>query len=323
MARITPCLENGKTAYVSILADGEVAFGSTEYIVFRAKTGISDALFVYYLVRSDAVRLPAIKSMVGSSGRQRVQLGVLDTLRLKLPPLLTQRKIAAILSSLDDKIENNNAICRNLEEQAEGLFHYYCRDVYGKSQCVRENYRAATVGDVINVHDSQRVPLSKLQRSSRKKIYPYYGATEIMDYVDEYLFDGVYLLLAEDGSVMNSEGYPVLQYVEGKFWVNNHAHVLSGRSGFSVELLYLLFNKMPISKAVTGAVQLKINQQNLRSLPIVLPTIETISKLDSLVQPLFEKIRALRRETANLISLRDSLLPKLMRGEIDVDKVSI
>ena len=114
MARITPCLENGKIAQVNILEEDEIGFGSTEYIVFRAKSGITDKDFVYYLVTSPIVRGPAIKSMVGSSGRQRVQVDVVKALELDLPDIDNQRKIASILKSLDDKIELNNRINRNL-----------------------------------------------------------------------------------------------------------------------------------------------------------------------------------------------------------------
>ncbi len=114
MARITPCLENGKTAFVDVLAEGEVAFGSTEFIVMRAKEGISDTQFIYYLATSPAFRNVAIKSMVGSSGRQRVQQSVLDELILTVPPLEEQKKIGKILAILDQKITQNNLINDNL-----------------------------------------------------------------------------------------------------------------------------------------------------------------------------------------------------------------
>ena len=115
MARITPCLENGKIAMVNMLQNGEVGFGSTEYIVFRAKPGISDPFFLYYLICSDVVREPAIKSMVGSSGRQRVQVDVVKNLDLMIPELPIQEKIGDILKKIDDKIAINNKINRNLE----------------------------------------------------------------------------------------------------------------------------------------------------------------------------------------------------------------
>ena len=114
MARITPCLENGKIAMVNVLETDEVGFGSTEYIVFRAKENITTADFVYYLVCSSIVKEPAIKSMVGSSGRQRVQTDVIKKLNIALPPYNEQKKIGQILKGLDDKIKLNNEINSNL-----------------------------------------------------------------------------------------------------------------------------------------------------------------------------------------------------------------
>ena len=113
MARITPCLENGKTAKVAILDDDEVGFGSTEYIVFRAKQEV-DEDYLYYLVCSPEVREPAIKSMVGSSGRQRVQTDVVQNLEILVPPYPEQRAIGSALKVLDDKIALNNKINDNL-----------------------------------------------------------------------------------------------------------------------------------------------------------------------------------------------------------------
>ncbi|MBQ6003309.1 MAG: restriction endonuclease subunit S [Clostridia bacterium] len=113
MARITPCLENGKTAKVDILEEDEVGFGSTEFIVFRAKDG-NDPDFIYYLVTSPIIREPSIKSMVGSSGRQRVQTDVVQSIIVRVPGLKEQQEIAGILKSLDDKIVANRRINENL-----------------------------------------------------------------------------------------------------------------------------------------------------------------------------------------------------------------
>lgn len=113
MARITPCLENGKTALVRCLDNGEVGFGSTEYIVFRAKEG-TDPNYLYYLICSPFVRDPAIKSMVGSSGRQRVQTDVVANLQVAVPSFNEQKKIGELLKALDDKIQLNNEINKNL-----------------------------------------------------------------------------------------------------------------------------------------------------------------------------------------------------------------
>ena len=324
MARITPCLENGKTAKVSVLENGEVGFGSTEYIVFRAKDGC-DSDFLYYLVTSSIVRGPAIKSMVGSSGRQRVQTDVLQTLMVKVPDLETQQSISGILKSLDDKIAANRKINDNLEQQAKALYKDWFLDFspFSSDGTLPDGWRIGTVGDIIQLHDSKRVPLSGTERSKMAKLYPYYGATSLMDYVDNYLFDGIYLLLGEVGTVVDNLGFPILQYVYGRFWVNNHAHIITGKEGFSVEELYLFFGLTNIKSIVTGAVQQKVSQQNLKKVPAIIPSSTALSSFDELIQPIFSQIRNLRDENARLTSLRDILLPKLMSGELDVSAVNL
>ena len=155
------------------------------------------------------------------------------------------------------------------------------------------------------------------------KIYPYYGATSLMDYVDNYLFDGIYLLLGEDGTVVDSLVFPILQYVYGQFWVNNHAHIITGKEGFSVEELYLFFSLTNIKSIVTGAVQQKVSQQNLRKVPAVIPNKEVLSAFDKLIQPIFAQIRNIRDENASLVKIRDTLLVKLMSGDIDVSDIDL
>ena len=148
MARITPCLENGKTAQVSILNDGEVGFGSTEYIVFRAKEGIADKNYLYYLVCSPEVREPSIKSMVGSSGRQRVQTDVVKNLEIDVPPLVEQERIGSFLRLIDDKIALNDKINNNLEQQAEAIF-----------QSILSNaITTVNLGEIADVKGGKRLP---------------------------------------------------------------------------------------------------------------------------------------------------------------------
>ena len=120
MARITPCLENGKHAFISLLDENEIAYGSTEYIVIRGRKGISDNLFVYYLTHFPSFKDAAVKSMVGTSGRQRAQVDVLENLTMKLPSLHEQKRIANILTRLDDKIAVNKQINDNFV--IEGFF---------------------------------------------------------------------------------------------------------------------------------------------------------------------------------------------------------
>ena len=214
------------------------------------------------------------------------------------------------------------AVNDNLLDQAQTLYKQHFP--YSVQDDLPDGWRIDTVGEIIEIHDSKRIPLSGADRMKmEKKIYPYYGAASLMDYVDNYIFDGKYLLLGEDGTVVDDAGYPILQYVWGQFWVNNHAHILTGRLGFNVESLYMLFKQTPVKSIVTGAVQPKISQANLRSVQVVIPPEHNLKEYNDLVEPLFSVLRANEEECKSLAALRDTLLPKLMSGEIDVSAVQL
>lgn len=243
-------------------------------------------------------------------------------IRLCLPSLQEQRRIASIVETINDKIENNIKINDNLLAQAQTLYKQFFP--YGVQDDLPDGWRIGTVGEIIEIHDSKRIPLSGADRSKmEKKIYPYYGAASLMDLVDNYIFDGKYLLLGEDGTVVDDAGYPILQYVWGQFWVNNHAHILTGRLGYDVESLYMLFKQTPVKSIVTGAVQPKISQANLRSVQVVIPPEHNLREYNDLVEPLFSLFRANEEECKTFTALRDTLLPKLMSGEIDVSAVQL
>ncbi|UXV43716.1 restriction endonuclease subunit S [Staphylococcus simulans] len=128
LARITPCLENGKTAYVDILDEDKIAFGSTEFFVLRPKDNLMDSHFLYYLMRTNELRSTIIKSMTGTSGRQRAQKESILEYEFCLPSLKIQTAIAKLLKNFDDKIETNKKIIANLEELSQTLFKRWIVD---------------------------------------------------------------------------------------------------------------------------------------------------------------------------------------------------
>lgn len=139
-----------------------------------------------------------------------------------------------------------------------------------------------------------------------------------MDYVNDYLFDGIYLLVGEDGSVSDARGLAVTQYVWGMFWVNNHAHVLQGKSPVSTEHVYLHLHYEPVLPYITGAVQPKLSQGRMKKMPFVYPDVPICDAFSQFVAPFFEKVRACDMESQSLASLRDALLPKLISGELRI-----
>ena len=263
-----------------------------------------------------------IKSIVTGSAQPKFNKTNFRQMLVPVPPIEEQNRIAAILNAIDDKINKNRQINDNLLAQAQTLYKQFFP--YSVQDDLPDGWRIGTVGEIIEIHDSKRIPLSGADRAKmEKKIYPYYGAASLMDFVDNYIFDGKYLLLGEDGTVVDDAGYPILQYVWGQFWVNNHAHILTGRLGYDVESLYMLFKQTPVKSIVTGAVQPKISQANLRSIQVVIPPEYNLREYNDLVEPLFSLFRANEEECKTLTALRDTLLPKLMSGEIDVSTVQL
>ena len=280
-----------------------------------------DARFIYYYMTT-----PEFQSELDGRATGTTVIGLrqpeLMKCIIRCPEIQEQKVIAAILSSIDAKIIANEKVNDNLLAQAQTLYKQFFP--YGVQDDLPDGWRIGTVGEIIEIHDSKRIPLSGADRTKmEKKIYPYYGAASLMDFVDNYIFDGKYLLLGEDGTVVDDAGYPILQYVCGQFWVNNHAHILTGRLGYDVESLYMLFKQTPVKSIVTGAVQPKISQANLRSVQVVIPPEHNLREYNDLVEPLFSLFRANEEECKNLTALRDTLLPKLMSGEIDVSAVQL
>ena len=176
-----------------------------------------------------------------------------------------------------------------------------------------QNWLYGCVDDIAEFYDSMRIPLSSLERGDMERIYPYYGAVSIVDYVDDFIFDGEYLLVSEDGIyVVDENGRPLLQHITGKFWANNHAHILKGKAGFNEDSLYLFLANTNMAPIVTGAAQPKINQANLKSFPITIPTSDVIEKFNALIQPFFDQRLSNEAEVKHLEKLKDLLLSRLV-----------
>ena len=294
---------------------------------FRVKCNekvLPEYLVYYFHTKLGQHKLLSNASQVGVPALARAST-TFQMIDIDIPSVDIQKKIVDVLEAIREKIELNNKINNNLLEQAKALFKNWFIDYepFSANNTMPETWRMGTVGEIIELHDSKRIPLSGSERDKMEKIYPYYGATSLMDYVDNYLFDGIYLLLGEDGTVVDDKGFPILQYIDGRFWVNNHAHILTGKLGYSVEELYLLFSLTNIKSIVTGAVQQKVSQANLKKVPAIIPPVEVLSQFDDIIQPIFAEIRNLRSENQRLSSIRDSVLPKLISGDIDVSEIDI
>ena len=328
MARITPCLENGKTAMVNILDSNEVGFGSTEYIVFRAKKNLTTPDFVYYLICSSLVRDPAIKSMVGSSGRQRVQTDVIANLDIDFPKFSDQVKIAGVLKSLDDKIALNNEINNNLEQQAQAVYYKMFSEV---------NTVPVELSSIIDVrdgtHDSPKAQATGYYLITSKHLLPFGVDKASANQISKADFDKINerSLVETQDILMSMIGtiglISYIPYETVDFAIKN---VALFKTSHTPELAYyfLCYLKSEktlqhIGKCLAGSTQKYISLGELRKMPIYSPTTNEIREFNCLVKPMFEKIVSRTYENALLAEMRDSLLTKLMSGELDVSKIDI
>lgn len=334
IARITPCLENGKTAQVSILNDGEVGFGSTEYIVFRAKEGIADKDYLYYLICSPKVREPAIKSMVGSSGRQRVQTDVVKNLEIDVPPLVEQEKIGSFLKALDDKIALNDRINKNLEQQAQAIFN----NAIQQSKSVTY----VKLGSLADVKGGKRLPKGA-NLMSIPNSHPYIRVRDLNDvvfaslsanyeYVDDETQKAIsrYITTTDDVliSIVGTVGLTAI--VDKSLNMANlteNCVKVTKLHGISPEYLLLYLRSQhgseEIKKGTVGAVQAKLPIKNIQALSVPLLPQSDLQLLNDTLKILFHQLSINIAESKCLTDIRDSLLPRLMSGELDVSEFDL
>lgn len=327
MARITPCLENGKTAYVDMLDDGEIGFGSTEFIVMRAKTGISDPQFVYYTAINPVFRNVAVKSMVGSSGRQRVQQSVLEELELSVPDLDEQRRIGDFLAKIDEKIALNDRINDNLYAQAKAIFDNHFINI----DAIPAGWRKGNLLDIANYLNG--LAMQKFRPQGNEIGLPVLKIKELrqgscddsselcsLRIKPEYIIHDGDVIFSWSGSLL------VDIWCGGTCGLNQHLFKVT--SDIYDKWFYYLWTAHHLARFIAIAADKAttmghIKREELAKAEVLIPCEEDYTSLTSIMQPIFELIISNRIEGRKLAVLRDELLPKLMSGEIDVSAVQL
>lgn len=327
VARVPPTVSTGRLTQ------------DTVKLVFQ-NHDTEDRSFLYWVLRTPQYRDYCAGHAMGSAV---VALSRRDFLSYPIPePTTERRRIVALLDAIEERIELNRRMNETLEAMARALFKSWFVDfnpVRAKMEGrdprlpkpladlfptrlvdselgeIPDGWEVGTVGQHTLNYDSRRVPVSGSEREKRRGPYPYHGAAGVMDYVDDYLFDGIYLLVGEDGSVVCDSGLGVTQYVWGKLWVNNHAHVLQGKGAVSTEQLFLYFQFQSVAPYITGAVQPKLSKGRMNTMPFVFAGERICQGFGELVAPWFAKLRLCAEESRTLAVVRDTLLPKLVSGE--------
>lgn len=333
MARITPCLENGKTAKVDVLDEEEVGFGSTEYIVFRAKGG-NDPDFIYYLVTSPVVREPAIKSMVGSSGRQRVQTDVVQGLKVRVPDLEGQQAIASVLKVLDDKIAANRKVNENLTEQARAIFQEWFIDYEPFGGAAPLDWHPSTLGQIAEMKTDSWSPAKNPDVVVEHYSIPafdeqHYPVFEIASGIKSNKY------ILNSNSVMISKLNPDTKRIWRPMCLSAHPIcstefiVYEAKKQEQKDYIYSILDSGPflnhLCSHTTGSTnsRQRATPKSTLDFTLFLPPDSVIEDFCHIVTPMYDLIASNIVENQSLAKARDSLLPRLMSGEIDVSAVQL
>ena len=343
-SRITPCLENRKIAKVSI--DGQAAFGSTEFYIFRAKQGKSDEDFVYYLTSSDAVVLPAINSMTGASGRQRADKRFIERTKLNVPDLPTQKRIAEILSAYDDLIENNNRRIALLEKAAQELYkEWFVRFRFPSYENVKfenglpEGWEYIRFGNAIEIIDGDRgVNYPKQEEfyeegeclflnagNVTKNGFDFSSCAYITKEKDQLLRKGKLqtgdVVLTTRGTVGNV-AFLNETMTFSPMRINSGMVILRNLGVVSPEYIYTALRHESLQKAMmmyaSGSAQPQLPIKDMRRIKIIKADAKTMDKFTKYVADIYKQVSLMIMKNQAISKQRDLILPRLMSGQLEV-----
>ena len=334
-ARITPCLENGKISQLKCLDNG-VGFGSTEFLVFIGKDDLSDSDFVYYLSRTDYFRNNAIQLMTGTSGRQRVKTQGLKELEISAPDLPTQRQIAIMLSSLDDKIELNLQMNQTLEKMAQAIFKEWFVDFNFPGfdgELVDGLPKGWRMGSILEISKllSGGTPKTKIDNYWNGSI-KWIAAKDISSNNRKFIFEtektiteegirnSAAKLLPKNTTIISARGtVGNICILSKEMAISQSNYGLKSDNNFDYFTFLMAINMISMMKSYSyGTVFDTITTKTFNEMEIIIPPDNVIEEFEASVSFLFSRIKSSIKENMVLSQTRDTLLPKLMSGQIEI-----
>lgn len=284
---------------------------------------------------------PDVYKFTSQTTQSNLNAGSVKRLPISYPKdKAEQRKVASILASIDTAIEKTEALIEKYQQIKAGLMHdLFTRGILPNGQlrppreqapelyqetaigCIPKEWRIGALVDFADVHNNLRKPLASEVRESIKGPYPYYGPTGVLDYINEYLVEGEFCLIGEDGDhFLKFQKWPMTQLVSGRFNVNNHAHLLTGKNDVSTEWVYEFFKHRDITFHLTrqGAGRYKLNKASLLKLPIYAPTSFEQSEIITRLDAFGGHIEAQNTTLAKLRDQKLGLMQDLLTGKVQV-----
>lgn len=320
-ARITPCAENGKTAFVDCLPNGASGLGSTELIVFGPKPEVTHPEYVYHLARSELVRGPAISQMVGTTGRARVPNTVFDEISIPLPPLHEQRRIAEILRSVDEAIAATRAVIEQTRKVKQGVLERLLTKGIGHTRFkqteigeIPEAWEVANFGKIFKLTSGKLKSVKSLAaEESDASPYPAYGGNGIAGYSSEYLVDGDLIVIGRVGEYCGSA-----YRSSGKAWITDNAlYTKEFMAEVDRDFIAYAFSRVPLKSIRGGGGQPLVSQTAIYAQMLALPS---LSEQKTIVESLnsFDST-APEKQLKRLVEVKSALMSDLLTGRKRVD----
>ena len=334
VSRIIP---KNSTAVCCIGSIGKCGYlmceGTTNQQINSAIPKINSLCLYYYLCTENFVQ--DLLSMASATTIAIVNKSKMESCAFPLPPLSEQQRIVErleeLLAKLDEAKERLQEVADSFAVRKAAILHKAFTGELTK-QWRRENgvsdesWEEKKLSEITENQDSKRIPLSKSQRDNMNRIYDYYGASGIIDKVDDYIFEGKKLLIGEDGANLVTRSKDIAFIADGKYWVNNHAHILDVKD--TVLLMYLCnyINNMDLIPYVTGSAQPKLTQAKMNNIKIFLPTLPEQHEIVRLIDDLLARERAAQQAAeqalASIDLMKKSILARAFRGELGTNKAS-
>lgn len=288
------------------------------FVVFRNISKDVDRNYFFYVLQRNEKKFLNLKQ-TGTQGNLNTSL--VGRTKILLPPLPEQKRIAEVLSTVDDAIQRVEEAITQTERLKQGLMQKLLTEGIGHTEFndtaigrIPRTWDVVRFEDICSFHDPQRIPLKSYERSKRQGQYPYYGAQGIIDWIDEYIFDGEYILLAEDGANLKTRILPVAFKASGKFWVNNHAHVLAVSEDMDINFTIQVINSLNLNPSIVGSAQPKLNQSEARKITIIKPSLSEQKKIAEILSTVDRKLELERERKTTLERIKKGLMNDLLTG---------
>ena len=287
---------------------------SPAYTILRCKKPHSSLFYEAYFHTDEFINHILSKSVEGIRDGRQISYEAFKWLGLPYCDVSEQKKIAQLFCSLGHRIEKQQQMIDALKKYKRGVVAAILSHQIKFSDATGNPYpewTSCTLQDAVDFLDGQRKPLESADRAKRQGQYPYYGASGIIDYIDDFIFDEPLLLLGEDGANILNRSTPLCFIAEGKYWVNNHAHAMRPKAGQNIKFLCELLESLDYTRYNTGTAQPKLNQEKCRRIELALPVYEEQCRIADFLSAIDQRTDKAKNILDYLRSNRDGLLQQL------------